>query len=310
MRPPALGHIAADFIGVFAVPLAFKHMFDPRLGTVDRGGSDVRPRHRVAEDVLDGTGVVADLRGSRRGVRDVGQHPAGDGDRAAADVWRVAHIVTGLTQHSGLAEDVTDHRLNSRTVYMNPISRFVYWNMNYHVEHHMFPMVPFHALPALHAEIKDDLPAPAPSIAAAFGEFVPVLLRQRKDPEYYIHRQLPGTATVAGSTGRRELLCRIGSRRARSTTSTREDVIGFEHDGCPYAIYRSPDDTFFATDGTCTHERADARRRVGDGLHHRMPEAQRSVRLSHREGKDAPIRVDLRTYPTQVDNGTVSIDIG
>ena len=33
---------------------------------------------------------------------------------------------------------------------MNPISRFIYWNMNYHVEHHMFPMVPYHALPRLH----------------------------------------------------------------------------------------------------------------------------------------------------------------
>ena len=47
----------------------------------------------------------------------------------------------GVTQHLGLAEDVLDHRLNSRTVYMNPFFRFVYWNMNYHVEHHMFPMV-------------------------------------------------------------------------------------------------------------------------------------------------------------------------
>jgi fatty acid desaturase len=56
----------------------------------------------------------------------------------------------------------------------------------------MFPMVPFHALPALHAEIKHDLPAPSAGFAAAFGEFVPVLLRQRKDPEYHIHRQLPG----------------------------------------------------------------------------------------------------------------------
>ena len=54
------------------------------------------------------------------------------------------------TQHAGLAEDVLDHRLNCRTVYMNPISRFIYWNMNYHVEHHMFPMVPYHALPRLH----------------------------------------------------------------------------------------------------------------------------------------------------------------
>ena len=32
------------------------------------------------------------------------------------------HIMTGLTQHSGLADNVTDHRLNSRTVYMNPVA--------------------------------------------------------------------------------------------------------------------------------------------------------------------------------------------
>ncbi len=57
------------------------------------------------------------------------------------------HVMIGLLQHGGLADNVIDHRLNSRTVYMNPISRFIYWNMNYHVEHHMFPMVPYHALP-------------------------------------------------------------------------------------------------------------------------------------------------------------------
>ena len=53
--------------------------------------------------------------------------------------------MTGLIQHGGLAEDVVDHRLNARTVLMNPVSRWIYWNMNYHVEHHMFPMVPYHA---------------------------------------------------------------------------------------------------------------------------------------------------------------------
>ena len=46
---------------------------------------------------------------------------------------------TSLTQHAGLAEDVLDHRLNTHTVYMNPIVRFLYWNMNYHIEHHMYP---------------------------------------------------------------------------------------------------------------------------------------------------------------------------
>jgi len=41
------------------------------------------------------------------------------------------HLVFNLTQHAGLAEDVLDHRLNTRTVYLNPIFRFIYWNMNY-----------------------------------------------------------------------------------------------------------------------------------------------------------------------------------
>ena len=45
---------------------------------------------------------------------------------------------------------------------MNPVFRFLYWNMNYHVEHHMFPMVPYHALPELHEEIKHDCPPPYP----------------------------------------------------------------------------------------------------------------------------------------------------
>ena len=58
------------------------------------------------------------------------------------------HIIYGLTQHAGMGEDVLDHRLNTRTVHMNVINRFLYWNMNYHVEHHMFPMVPYHRLPS------------------------------------------------------------------------------------------------------------------------------------------------------------------
>lgn len=100
-------------------------------------------------------------------------------------------IVFGLTQHAGLAEDVLDHRLNSRTVYMNPIFRFLYWNMNYHVEHHMFPMVPYHALPRLHAAMKADCPRPYRSTIEAYREIIPALLRQRKDPGYFVKRELP-----------------------------------------------------------------------------------------------------------------------
>ncbi|SLN29075.1 fatty acid desaturase family protein [Roseisalinus antarcticus] len=104
------------------------------------------------------------------------------------------HVMTGLLQHGGLAEDVTDHRLNSRTVCMNRVSRFIYWNMNYHVEHHMFPMVPYHRLPDLHARIRHDLPPPNPSIPAALAEMLGALLRQRHDEGYYLRRDLPASA--------------------------------------------------------------------------------------------------------------------
>jgi fatty acid desaturase len=104
------------------------------------------------------------------------------------------HIMTGLLQHGGLADNVIDHRLNSRTVYMNPISRFIYWNMNYHVEHHMFPMVPYHALPKLHEIIKHDLPTPNASIPEAFGEMWPAIRKQLQYEDYFLKRELPATA--------------------------------------------------------------------------------------------------------------------
>jgi fatty acid desaturase len=99
-----------------------------------------------------------------------------------------------FTQHAGLAENVLDHRLNSRTVHMNPLLRFLYWNMNFHIEHHMFPMVPYHALPALHEELKADLPVPSRSSIAAYREILPALRRQIHDPEYFLKPELPSTA--------------------------------------------------------------------------------------------------------------------
>ena len=100
----------------------------------------------------------------------------------------------GVTQHAGLAENVLDHRLNSRTICMNPVLRYLYWNMNYHVEHHMFPMVPYHALPKLHAELRHDMPAPYKGLVAAYREILPTLWRQLRDPEHYVRRELPPSA--------------------------------------------------------------------------------------------------------------------
>ena len=101
------------------------------------------------------------------------------------------HQLCVLTQHAGLAEMVHDHRLNTRTVTMNPGARFLYVNMNYHLEHHMFPMVPFPALPRLHEAIKDQTPPAYAGFLAAYREILPTLIRQARDPGYFIRRPLP-----------------------------------------------------------------------------------------------------------------------
>ncbi len=104
------------------------------------------------------------------------------------------HVLTGILQHAGLAENVLDHRLNTRTVLMNPLSRFIYWNMNYHVEHHMFPMVPYYALPRLHELIKHDLPAANTGFVDAYREVWPVLKKQLRYEDDYLKRTLPESA--------------------------------------------------------------------------------------------------------------------
>lgn len=101
-----------------------------------------------------------------------------------------------VTQHAGLREDFRDHRQNTRTFYANPVFRFLYMNMNYHIEHHMFPMVPWHRLPELHALIKDQCPPAYPSVWACYRDIIPALLKQLRDPAYYIRRPLPDFGAV------------------------------------------------------------------------------------------------------------------
>ena len=95
--------------------------------------------------------------------------------RAPVVLRRLAPVFFAITQHAGLREDVLDHRMNTRTVYINPVFRFLYLNMNYHVEHHLFPGVPYYNLPALHEEIKVYLPPPKTSMLDAYREIIHAL---------------------------------------------------------------------------------------------------------------------------------------
>jgi Na+-transporting NADH:ubiquinone oxidoreductase subunit F len=165
-------------------------------------------------------------------------------------------VTYGYTQHAGLAENVLDHRLNCRTVYMCWIHRYLYWNMNYHVEHHMFPLVPYHALPKLHAAVKDDCPTPYPSLFSAWREIVPTVLKQVGDPGYHVKRQLPAARlrTQEGahsSQGKPDTEGWIEACAASDLGLA--DVVRFDHGKKTYALYRTEDGELYATDGLCTH---------------------------------------------------------
>lgn len=101
------------------------------------------------------------------------------------------------TQHSGLCANTPDHRLCCRTILLGPVTRFLYWHMNYHVEHHMFPSVPFYNLHKLRAAIAADLPPAPRGLLRAWAQMLPVLWRQRREPGYVFVPPLPPRSAAA-----------------------------------------------------------------------------------------------------------------
>ena len=194
MRPPNMLRLMSNFVGLSDSYHGLKNMLNYALGRIEAEHRDYipEPEQQKAINVARVWCVIyaaviglAVWMGSILPLMVIGLP-------RLYGAWH--HVMTGLLQHGGLAENVTDHRLNTRTVYMNPISRFIYWNMNYHVEHHMFPMVPYFALPKLHELIKDDLPAPNRSVLEAYREMWPALVRQLRYEDYFLVRELPKTA--------------------------------------------------------------------------------------------------------------------
>ena len=101
-----------------------------------------------------------------------------------------------LPMHCGLRDNVPDFRLCVRTIKLDPISRFLYWHMNWHTEHHMFAGVPCYNLAKLHKEVREDMPEPR-TLVGAWREMRETWRRQREDPTYQFDTPLPATARSA-----------------------------------------------------------------------------------------------------------------
>lgn len=88
-----------------------------------------------------------------------------------------------------------------------------------------------------------------------------------------------------------------------------EDVVRFDHGDRTFAVYRSPDDVIYATDGWCTHEQA----HLADGLvmGHLVECPKHNGRFDYRSGaaRRIPACVDVKTYPVKVEDGVVYVKL-
>jgi MocE subfamily Rieske [2Fe-2S] domain protein len=222
-------------------------------------------------------------------------------------------VIYGYTQHAGLAENVLDHRLNCRTVYMHAIHRYLYWNMNYHVEHHMFPLVPYHALPKLHALIKADCPPAYPGILAAYREIIPTVLRQATDPDFFVRRPLPApraqSAPVIVFSGAGKPVSAGWIDVCASSQLGSEDVVRFDHEQATFAVYRTAAGRLYATEGVCTHSSA----HLADGMlkGSQIECAKHNGRFDVRDGSPqrAPVCVALKTYAVRESGGMIQLNL-
>ena len=89
-----------------------------------------------------------------------------------------------------------------------------------------------------------------------------------------------------------------------------EDLIRYDNGDRTFAIYRSPDDEFFCTDGLCTHEQV----HLAEGLvmDHIIECPMHNGQFDYRTGeaKRSPACVNLKTYPVKIEDDSVFIDVG
>jgi fatty acid desaturase len=71
-----------------------------------------------------------------------------------------------IVEYTGCSHDRNGLTNTCTTLTAFPI-QLLMWNMPYHAEHHLYPAVPFHRLPALHRKIRVKLAHIAPSYPAA-----------------------------------------------------------------------------------------------------------------------------------------------
>jgi fatty acid desaturase len=79
--------------------------------------------------------------------------------------------IRGMSQHT-LLEHASDEVLGTRTILTSRLVRFFMCNENYHLEHHLYPGVPWYGLPRVHQELREGLRAHGAPYIPTYSSFV------------------------------------------------------------------------------------------------------------------------------------------
>ena len=99
--------------------------------------------------------------------------------------WQIGSPIEQIwhaTKHIGRPYNVKDHRLNTRSVRVSWFTKLIFWGLDDHVDHHLYPIVPSRNLPALHEILKEKLPKPN-NVIGCWTEMFTIANKKDADPE-------------------------------------------------------------------------------------------------------------------------------
>ena len=134
-RPTNLPRLAGEFVSLWHISVHLSAIVKATFGIMSKEVKQVVPENEFPTVVRNARWILAGYAAVLAGA-------------IAAESWLPILFIFfprifgtwivmlyGITEHAALADNVRDHRLNTRTVLMNPVLTFLVWNANYHVEH-------------------------------------------------------------------------------------------------------------------------------------------------------------------------------
>ena len=109
-------------------------------------------------------------------------------------------LMFNIIQHAEMQENSPSIMKSTRTFRTDRVGRFLYMNMNHHIEHHLYPQVPFYSLPDLHEAVAEQTPDPDPGFWRTSLDLLSVVIRRslgRNTKAAWI-RQAPHMVTDGG----------------------------------------------------------------------------------------------------------------